>query len=179
MRFKAELAVEQLQLLYSLIGPITRISQHAVVFLDPEYIRLSSRDSDGISCFAELKIQGGIFLSHRIESIADNAIVFEIDLLQWRSAMRSIVGERIHNSSDGAQASQQDSGRSFEKKYPSRHHGVTTNTIMRLAKRNGGIACLCLDGTCPDAALDVHHAIPIRIMRAADMQYVQKSLLHC
>jgi hypothetical protein len=165
MRFKAELAIEQVQLLHSLIGPISRISTQAIVYLDPEYIRLSSRDGDGISCFAELKVRGGIFLSHKIESVADNAIVFEIDLLQWRGAMQSIVGER----NDGLQQSQQDGGRSTDNHYPS-HNGSVATTIMKLAKRHGGIACLCVDGKCAGAAVDVYHAIPIRIMRAGDMQ---------
>lgn len=165
MRFKAELAVEQLQLLHSLIGPISRISPQAIVYLDPEYIRLSSRDGDGISCFAELKVKGGIFLSHKIESVADNAIVFEIDLLQWRGAMQSIVGER----NDGQQQSQQDGGRPGDNYHPS-HNGSTTTTTMKLAKRHGGIACLCVDGKCAGAVVDVYHAIPIRIMRAGDME---------
>ena len=166
MRFKAELAVEQLQLLHSLIGPISRISPQAIVYLDPEYIRLSSRDGDGISCFAELKVKGGIFLSHKIESVADNAIVFEIDLLQWRGAMQSIVG--VGERNDGPH-SQHDGVRSGDNQYAS-HNGSVATTTMKLAKRHGGIACLCVDGKCAGAVVDVYHAIPIRIMRASDMQ---------
>jgi hypothetical protein len=154
MRFKAELAYEQLELLNSLIGPISRLCQRAVVYLDPEHVRISSRDGEGISCFAELKSKGGIFLTHRVESVAENAIVFEIDLLQWRTAMQSIVGEdrsRFHQSEDY---------------YDHNSGGVT---IMKLAKRHGGIPCLCLDGRCA-GAVEVYHAIPIRVMRAADMK---------
>ncbi len=79
--------------------------------------------------------------------------------------MQSIVGER----NDGLQQSQQDGGRSTDNHYPS-HNGSVATTIMKLAKRHGGIACLCVDGKCAGAAVDVYHAIPIRIMRAGDMQ---------
>lgn len=158
MRFKAELAYEQLHLLNSLIGPISRLSQRAIVYLDPEFLRISSRDGDGISCFAELKTKGGIFLQHRVESVADNAIVFEIDLLQWRTAMQSIVGDdssrRRFNQSE---------------EYYGADGGNGSITIMKLAKRHGGIPCLCLDGRCA-GAVEVYHAIPIRVMRANDMK---------
>lgn len=149
MRFKAELAAEQLQLLYSLIGPISRLSSKAIVYLDCEYIRISCRDSDGIICFAELKAQHGIFLSHRIESVANNSIVFEIDLIQWRGAMQSIVGERHDSAQEGPLE-------------------TSSDAMMKLGKRDG-ISCLCLYGMCA-GTVEVNHAIPIRLMRAGDMK---------
>jgi hypothetical protein len=158
MRFKAELAAEQLELLYSLIGPISRLSPQAVVYLDREYLRISSRDADGISCFAELTVKGGIFLSHKIDSVAEhNAIVFEIDLIQWRTAMQSIVGDDRRHFGDQDGTGTGPLG--FE----------SSITTMKLAKRHGGIPCLCLDGKCADA-VEVYHAIPVKVMRAGDMQ---------
>jgi Hus1-like protein len=173
MRFKAELASEQLHLLYSLIGPISKISSQAVIYLDPEYLRLSSRDADGISCFAELKTHGGIFLSHRIESVADNAIVFEIDLLQWKSAIQSVIGER-HDGPYSCQTNSASDGHTSGGSGPNDTHAMSLHTTtMKLAKRHGGIPCLCLDGKCHgSAAFEVYHAIPVRIMRAGDIQYV-------
>jgi hypothetical protein len=140
MRFKAELASEQIYLLHSLIGPIARLTAHAIVYLDPKNVRLSSRDADGISCFSELNTSG-IFLQHRIESVADNAIVFDIDLNHWRTAMQSIVDSATNQA-----------------------------TIMKLAKRHGGLPCLCLEGTA-SGAVEVYHAIPIHVLRASDMEY--------
>ena len=51
-----------------------------------------------------------------------------------------------------------------------------TIVVMKLAKRNGGLPCLCIDANAlpsarGGAAVDVHHAIPIRVMRAVEMQY--------
>ena len=43
-------------------------------------------------------------------------------------------------------------------------------TTFKLAKRNGGMPCLCIDASCSPLGVDVHHAIPVRIMRAEDMQ---------
>lgn len=162
MRFKAKLASEQVHLLYSLIGPISRLTSVAVLYLDPEHVRLSTRDSsgDGIACFAELATTGGIFLSHRVESAADNAIVFEIDLTQWRTALHSVLG-------GGEQQQRRKSKDDDDQTLPlGPNSSITT---FKLAKRHGGLPCLCMDASC-SSGVDVHHAIPVRIMRAADMQ---------
>ena len=166
MRFKAKLASYQVQLLYDLIGPISRLTSAAVLYLDPTHVRLSTRDSsgDGIACFAELATLGGIFIERRVESAADNVIVFEIDLGQWRTALHSVIGGgeslRKQNDEDQLPTGAADSS-------------ITT---FRLAKRFGGVPCLCIDASCL-SGVDVHHAIPVRIMRADDMQYVPKGKL--
>jgi hypothetical protein len=159
MRFKAKLASEQVQLLYSLIGPISRLTSAAVLYLDPEHMRLSTRDSsgDGITCFAELSTIGGIFLEHRCESAADNAIVFEISLTQWRTALHSVLG-----GEDTRKSNRKDD----DDQMPMAESSITT---FKLAKRHGGLPCLCLDAQCA-SGVDVHHVIPVRIMRASDMQ---------
>jgi hypothetical protein len=157
MRFKAKLASHQVHLLYSLIGPISRLTSGAVLYLDPEHMRLSTRDSsgNGVTCFAELATIGGIFLEHRCESAADNAIVFEIDLTQWRTALHSVLGgEDTRKRKDD------------DDQLPTGESSITT---FKLAKRHGGLPCLCLDAQCA-SGVDVHHVIPVRIMRAADMQ---------
>jgi hypothetical protein len=157
MRFKAKLASKQVELLYSLIGPISRLTSVAVLYLDPEHMRLSTRDSsgDGITCFAELSTIGGIFLEHRCESAADNAIVCEINLTQWRTALHSVLG-------GGDVRKRKDD----DDQPPTGESSITT---FKLAKRHGGLPCLCLDAQCA-SGVDVHHVIPVRIMRAADMQ---------
>lgn len=159
MRFKAVLASEQVSLLNALIGPISRLKPEAILYIDPHYLRLSTRDADGISCFAELATRGGIFLEHRCESITDNAIVFEIDLIQWRTALQSILtgdgetrrGQR--NSQDNREVQIESSSR----------------IIMKLAKRQGGVPCLCMEAS--SLTVEVHHAIPVRILRVAEMEY--------
>jgi len=162
MRFRAELAVEQLELLCSLIGPISRLAQQCVVHIDEDNMRLSTQDAvEGISCFCELTVKqgSGIFLNHKIESKSDNQIVFEIDLLQWRTAIQSI------SKSDEGRRSRFDGNNDVNER---RTRYFSSNmTIMKLAKR-GGIPCLCVDGMA--GSVEVYHAIPIRVMRVADMQ---------
>lgn len=162
MRFKAKLQGEQVHLLYSLIGPISRLTSVAVLYLDPEHVRLSTRDAsgDGIACFAELATADGIFLSHRVESAADNAIVFEIDLTQWRTALHSVLG-------GGGDQRRKGSNRDDDSQIPM--GPPSSITTFKLAKRHGGLPCLCMDASC-SSGVDVHHAIPVRIMRASDMQ---------
>jgi HUS1 checkpoint protein len=163
MRFKAKLQNEQVHLLYSLIGPISRLTSVAVLYLDPNHVRLSTRDScgDGIACFTELTTTNGIFLSHRVESAANNAIVFEIDLTQWRTALHSVLG--------GSSEQQRRNGRGDDDSLPM--GPVSSITTFKLAKRNGGMPCLCIDASCSPLGVDVHHAIPVRIMPAKDMQF--------
>jgi len=162
MRFKAKLHNEQVNLLYSLIGPIAKLTSSAVLYLDPHHVRLSTRDNsgDGIACFAELATKDGIFVSHRVESAAENAIVFEIDLTQWRTALHSVLG-------GGEQQQRRKNGKDEdEQHFPV---GAASSITFKLAKRHGGLPCLCMDASC-SSGVDVHHAIPVRIMRATDMQ---------
>ena len=162
MRFKAKLDREQVSLLYSLIGPISRLKADAVLYLDPKYLRLSSRDADGISCFAELSTKRGIFIENRCESVADDAIVFEIDLNLWRMALQSILsGEG--ETRRGRRSSQDDQG--------DMHMAPKANSslvIMKLAKRQGGIPCLCMEAC--SATVELIHAIPVKIRKVAEMK---------
>jgi hypothetical protein len=199
MRFKAKMALEQVQLLSSLIAPIAKLapssasadyattgpmSQHlggnggTVMRLDKTHMRISTRgtaaDGDGIACYAELATANGIFLEHRIESAAENIIVFEIDLAQLRLALQSVFTDGKFSSSRGSSTTQplynsMDPGNnsSTPAMVSSRSSSVI---VIKLAKRNGGLPCLCLDACTGGSSVEVHHAIPVRIMRAAEMQ---------
>ena len=172
------------------------IGSGTTMYLDPEVMRISSRGgagrnvssnngggevgygnadhgAEGIACFSELIAINGIFLEHKIESIADNVIIFDIDLVQLRTALaatlQSLGGSSgdnnaksapLHNSSNSGDA--RDS--SFRKS-----HSGSILVVMKLAKR-GGLPCLCLDTSCANGTLDVHHAVPIRILRAEEWQ---------
>eukprot|EP00956_Cyclotella_meneghiniana_P003612 scaffold4428_cov57-Cyclotella_meneghiniana.AAC.4 len=46
---------------------------------------------------------------------------------------------------------------------------MPVSSIMKLAKRIG-MPCLCLDASCVNGTLDVHHAVPVRILRAEEWQ---------
>ena len=207
MRFKSRMAAEHLQLLHNVIVPISRLTGSAdgkssigsgtTIYLDPEVLRISSRGgagrtvddghgtgdqqgSEGIACFSELIAVNGIFLDHKIESIADNVIVFDIDLVHLRTALaatlQSLGGSGagdssksapLHNSSaDGGGGGRSASSRRSSGSY---HHANSILVVMKLAKR-GGLPCLCLDTSCANGTLDVHHAVPVRILRAEEWQ---------
>ena len=193
-----------------------------VVHLDPDHVRISTRGgsssgrssanddgggggggggAEGISCFAELRTKGGIFLEHRIESAADDVIVFEIDLGQLRLALQSVLSalgrggfgvgvgkggggggggggnaNPLHNSMAAGGGS---SSRNNVMNTTATNMAASltpTIVVMKLAKRNGGLPCLCIDanslpGGRGGGSVEVHHAIPIRVMRAVEMQY--------
>lgn len=225
MRFKAKLATEQVQLLSSLIGPISRLTADGgganassgalsgltrggtVVHLDPDHVRLSTRGGgdggEGIASFAELTTTRGIFLEHRTESAANNVIVFEIDLAQLRTALQSVLsggpasersasqrgrrkgGDRVPTTSTAPHSLYNSSfvqrDREQEQEQPNATTSATpasqtvlpltsSHTVLKLAKRSGGFPCLCIDASCAGGSVEVHHAIPVRIMRAAEMQ---------
>lgn len=176
MRFKAKLAPEHVSLLYGLIGPISRLSGgdsgsvktgHSALLMGGSVLRLStdtlrlttkgkSNDADGISFFAELATHDGIFLEHRIQSATeDNAIAMEIDLIQLRMALQSIV-----SSNESA---------SYHGKLEAVPVQFST-AILKLAKRDG-IPCLCIDAYTKGGVVAVHHSIPVRIMRVEDADY--------
>lgn len=186
MRFKAKLAPEQVALFHSLIVPMTRLgasgNDHVgglassftrngtILYLDSDHVRLSckgkSHEMDGIACFAELAAQGysSIFLDRRIESAAPNhAILMELDLTQLRLALKSVLGGGGDYSVNQASL-----GTGYD---PHRY------AIIKLAKRQN-IPCLCIDacsvgGSGKGAActIQVHHAIPVRILRHSEMQH--------
>ena len=171
----------------------------SVIYLDPEYIRISAKaksggDSDGIFLFAEVSAKdnsndgtgSSIFLDHRIESVADNIIVFEIDLSQFKMALQSILenGGRgkassirsnyvapLHNSTtdDNNDAHNGNRTETMSVRNPSITF-LGSIIVLKLAKRNG-LPCLCLDSSTPGGMVDLHHAIPVRIMRPDEMQY--------
>jgi hypothetical protein len=179
------MAAEHISLLHSILTPISRLtSSHigsgSTLYLDPTVLRISSRGgsksdssengSEGLACFAELIATHGIFLEHKIESIAGNVIVFDIDLVQLRTAlaatlqsMGSSSGEKaapLHNSSGDVNASFRSSLENPRSSFV---------VVMKLAKRSG-MPCLCLDASCVNGTLDVHHAVPVRILRAEEWQ---------
>jgi hypothetical protein len=148
MRFKAKLATDQVQLLKSVIGPISKLldqqqTAKAVLMLDPDQVQLSTRGGgdDIVSC-AEFDTSA-IFLERRIESAAENnSIVMQVDLHAMKTALDSVATSRGNNK---------------------RATSVLKQPIvtLKLAKRNG-LPCLCLDLS---GNVDVHHSIAVRIMR--------------
>ena len=155
-------------------------------------------DGEGVACFLELRAGGGIFLEHRIESAADDVIVFEVDLGQLRVALQSVLsalqGGAGHDvragagagAGAGAQSRRRSRGRGGSAALYNSMTGLGDGqggapstlappsvVVLKLAKRNGGLPCLCVDlGASPrGGGIEVHHAIPVRIMRAAEMQY--------
>jgi len=171
------------------------IGSGTTMYLDPEVLRISSRGgagrtvdgggssqfgggdqgAEGIACFSELIAVNGIFLEHKIESIADNAIVFDIDLVQLRTALaatlQSLGGSGASDGSKSAPLhnSSGDARSSSSRRSPASFFSTSVLVVMKLAKR-GGLPCLCLDTSCANGTLDVHHAVPVRILRAEEWQ---------
>lgn len=111
-------------------------------------------DSEGIFCFAELISTDGIFLSHVIQSVAvDNAILMEVCLIQFRTALKDLLGTQ--KEVDGRSSFGQE-------------------VTMKLAKRNGGVPHLCLDTRdvlISESGMGMHHMIPVKIMSVEEFQY--------
>ena len=187
------------------------IGSGTTVYLDPEVVRISSRGGagrtsdggggginsqpgggggdvgvEGISCFTELIAMHGIFLDLKIESIADNVIIFDIDLVQLRTALAATLhslggghgssgtgggnGDKstpLHNS--GGEDYRNSSFSSRSRNSSSFYSTPSVIVVMKLAKR-GGLPCLCLDTSCANGTLDIHHAVPVRILRAEEWQ---------
>jgi HUS1 checkpoint protein len=205
MRFKSKLAPEQIQILTSLITPISRMSGGdyaannplksaasmiggSVVHLDQQYIRFSARggntgstnsDADGISCYVELACDV-IFLDHKIESAANNAILFDINLAQLRTALQSVLSSiRVGRHQSSTIPSLNTLDDTFHDE-DGPFSGLAASTeatfqstlaVLKLAKRNG-LPCLCLD-CCggSTSSMEVHHAIPVKVMRVGEMQH--------
>ncbi|KAL3784240.1 hypothetical protein HJC23_013527 [Cyclotella cryptica] len=171
------------------------IGAGSTIYLDPTVVRISSRGgagsrvdggnggrsggegAEGIACFAELMAVDGIFLEHKIESIAGNVIVFDIDLVLFRTALAATLqslgggggsdkSAPLHNSGDDARNDSFRSSLESNAQFRSSSFFV----VMKLAKRSG-MPCLCLDASCANGTFDVHHAVPVRILRAEEWQH--------
>ena len=59
-------------------------------------------------------------------------------------------------------------GRNDRSRRKSSSSSSSVLVVMKLAKR-GGLPCLCLDASCPNG-MDVHHAVPVSILRAEEWQ---------
>jgi HUS1 checkpoint protein len=154
-----------------------------ILYLDSDHVRLSCKgrtsDTDGMSCFAELAAVGfhSIFLDRRIESAApNNAIVMELDLAQLRMALKSVMSDTsTASASNTANSTVGSNNASFVQ---GGIHGAAAAlevqyTVLKLAKRQN-IPCLCIDacssgGGGNTAWIQVHHAIPVRIVRHSEM----------
>ena len=137
-------------------------------------------------------------MEHRIESAADDVIVFEIDLGQLRVALQSVLSalgrggfgvgkggsgigsggnaNPLHNSMAAGGNNSNSNVMNTTATAPTMAASLTpTIVVMKLAKRNGGLPCLCIDANSlpgrGGGSVEVHHAIPIRVMRAPEMQY--------
>ena len=150
MRFKAKLSVDQVQVLKSVIGPISKLldvhqqTTKAVMCLDPDTISLSTKGGDDVVSCVELDA-ASLFLDRRIESAAEgNAIVMQVDLHAMKTALDSVPTSTRHSHKARASSIM-----------------LQPVVVLKLAKRNG-LPCLCLDLS---GNIDVHHSIPVRIMR--------------
>lgn len=176
MRFKAKLAPEQVSLLYSLVVPLSRLSggtgeaaggalwlRHgAQLALDDHHLRIAvngkGTDTDGIVCYAELAAESGIFMEHRIESVAENnTIVMELDLVHLRIALQSISQKPDRRGTTN----------------PASNAVEPSFTVLKLARRNS-IPCLCLDAYTSSsnggAKVAINHSIPVRMLRPTEFQ---------
>ena len=56
----------------------------------------SNNDAEGIFCFAELITKNGIFRDHIIQSLEnDNAILMEINVVQFKTALRGVLNAQL------------------------------------------------------------------------------------
>lgn len=158
MRFKAKLATDQVSLFYNVITPISKLQEShrgAVLYFDKEFLRISCKSESGITCFAELSKD--IFLEHRIESAADNVIVCQVDLMSLKLALASVVSHHRPN---------------HHQKYnnPNNSNISAVQSLLgqqmvtlKLAKRNQ-LPCLCLDGHSTHDSVEIHQAIPGKVL---------------
>lgn len=195
MRFKAKMRNDQLSVLLSVVAPISKLQDPhrlAVVYLDEDYVRISCKTSEqaGITCFAELA-KTHLFVEHRIESAADNVIVCQVDLWSFKLALQSVVQSRSGGGGGGgsfgggAGKKRRHSGGDLphtheqQQQPPSATAYMSNNqpdVVLKLAKRNN-LPCLCLEGHAVKGmsealgdSIEIHQAIPVRILRRADMQ---------
>lgn len=201
MKFKAKLSLEHTQLLYNLILPLSKLNststqtssnlnahddstnRKSILFLDDNRLVLSTRgspqkaDSEGIFSFAELVTKDGIFHNHVIDSVEhDNAILMEVCLGQFKTALKGVLNTQREAAAAGGMASTLVSQGMHE-------------VSIKLAKRNGGLPHLCFDikdatymsigGTRArngnsgntTSGIGVNYSVPVRIMRVDELQY--------
>ncbi|GAB5033927.1 checkpoint protein [Nannochloropsis oceanica] len=137
MKFRAGLVAKDLSLLNGVAQCFEKIGPSCLIYLSERSIKFASPKlgSDDVRVFSEIE-QEKIFRDYRIESLANNSILFEIGL------------SNLIKSFTSAKTAQ------FVK--------------LKLAKR-GGQPCICLEARALD--IELLHEIPIRVMRAADIQY--------
>ena len=165
MRFKSKLGTDHVSLLYNVISPISKLQdphKGAVLYFDREFLRISCKSESGITCFAELS--NDIFLEHRIESAAENVILCQVDLASLKVALASVVSQQHYRY----QSSSNNNANSSMSALSASLMGQQM-VVLKLAKRNQQ-PCLCLDGHARDA-IEIHQAIPVRILRPSEMQY--------
>ena len=178
MRFKAKLAPEQVAILANVVAPMSKLQdahQGAILYLDPEFLRIACKSTQsGITCFAELS--KSIFLEHRIESASENVIVCQVDLISLKLALQSVLAPGYHhnhsnnnnNSSNKRNSQGSQPAQSMVQSLIAQQHQAV---VLKLAKRNS-LPCLCLEGHATEgSAVEIHQAIPIRILRATEMQF--------
>ena len=161
----------------------------------------SNNDAEGIFCFAELFTKNGIFRDLIIQSLEnDNAILMEINIVQFRMALKGVLNAQIkhlkerYGSSCGSGGSGGVGGANTSAMM-NMSGIVGPELTIKLAKRNGGLPHLCLDvkdnkpssqeiaslsipnqnnatAILPSSSMiGVHHAIPVRMMRVEELQY--------
>ena len=146
--------------LHSLLASLGRLSSGGaadrnsgsggtVCQLDADHFRIigsgRSQDADGIICFVEMGVDK-IFVDHRIESNAENnKISFEVESSQLKAALKSILSKGEEEITA---------------------HAAERYAVLKLAKRSNA-PCLCLDACSSGsgAKIQVHHAIPLRLLR--------------
>ena len=157
-----------------------------MLYLDDDHVRFSVRgghrnDAAGVSSFVELQATGGIFVRHRIESIAEkNGILMELDVVQLRMALQSIQQQRQQQQQQQQQSSSRTSLKkrklSASERDDSHDNYRPSLVVLKLSKRNQ-TPCLCLDTgtttttTSEPGVMQVHHAIPVRMTRAMELQH--------
>jgi len=189
MKFKAKLSLTHTQLLYNLINPLSKLQYQStysdddtrgtILYLDNDKLVLSTRgsteknDTEGIFCFAELITRDGIFNNHVIDSVEkDNAILMEVCIIQFKTALKGVMETQKEASAAGAL-------------------GASHEVSIKLAKRNGGLPHLCFevkdsnyvgnganhhhrsaDGSGKDkSGIGVNYAVPVKMMRVDELQY--------
>ena len=149
-----------------------------VLYLDPEFVRISTKGggvAGSTCCFAELRARDGLFLEHKIESAAENVIVLQVDVMSLKLALNSVLSS---SRVGGLNGNNKDTNSSRNNALTSIYGAQPSHlVVIKLAKRSN-IPCLCLDGMATassgggdGSAVEIHQAIPVRILRSAEMQY--------
>ncbi|KAL7577043.1 hypothetical protein ACA910_006785 [Epithemia clementina (nom. ined.)] len=148
-----------------------------MLFLDQDHVRFSVRgghrnDAAGVTCFVELEGRSLFVEPHRIESIAErNGILMELDIVQLRMALQSIQQQQRRDTvlanTNSTRHRKHQSTTTVVHDDNDNNYDNNNYVIWKLSKRNQ-TPCLCLD---TGGTMEVHHAIPVRLSRASDMQH--------